>query len=84
MISHGIGILPLIHEIMDTHPQVTHPWYANDAGLGVNFSTLLAQLWGLIVCALPVGILPRSNQDQLGNIGEEHPVGRNLIHRGWD
>ena len=32
MIAYGIGVLPLIRELMNTHPQVTHPWYADDTG----------------------------------------------------
>ena len=46
MIVYGIGILPLIRELQDAHPQVTQPWYADDAragggggGLGISWTT---------------------------------------------
>ena len=34
MIEYGIRVLPLIRELWDAHPQVTQPWYADDAGAG--------------------------------------------------
>ena len=32
MTSYGIGILPLIKNLKRAMPDVTHPWYADDAG----------------------------------------------------
>ena len=34
MIAYGIGILPLIRDLWYTHPQITHSWYADEAGSG--------------------------------------------------
>ena len=34
MIAYGIGVLPLIRELWDTHPRVTQPCYDDDAGTG--------------------------------------------------
>ena len=34
MIAYGIGVLPLIKYLQDTHPRVTQLWYADDAGAG--------------------------------------------------
>ena len=39
IISYGIGVLPLIRELRYTHPCVTQPWYADDAGAGENSGT---------------------------------------------
>ena len=41
MIIYGIGVLPLIRELRVSHPPVTHPWYAEDAGAGGKFSYIL-------------------------------------------
>ena len=41
MIVYGIGVLPLIRELRGTHPQVTQPWYADDAGAGGKFQQIL-------------------------------------------
>ena len=37
MVAYELGILPLIHELRQTHPGVTQPWYADDAGAGGTF-----------------------------------------------
>ena len=34
IIAYGIGVLPLIREIQDSHPCVSQPWYAGDTGEG--------------------------------------------------
>ena len=41
MISYGIGFLPLIRELRDSHPQVTRPWYADDARAGGKFGRIM-------------------------------------------
>ena len=41
MSSYGIGVLPIIIELWDTHPRVTQPWYTDDAGSGVKFEHIL-------------------------------------------
>ena len=37
MIAYVIGVLPLIRELRNSHPLVTQPWYAGDAGAGGTF-----------------------------------------------
>ena len=41
MIAYGIGVLTLIRELRNTHPRVTQPWYADDAGAGRTFQHIL-------------------------------------------
>ena len=43
MIAYDIGVLPLIRELREAHPCVTHPWYADDAGAGGAFTDVQAQ-----------------------------------------
>ena len=40
MISYGIGILPLIHDLRTVHPHVTQLWYADDSFKGGKFEAL--------------------------------------------
>ena len=37
MIAYGIGVLPLIRKLRESHPCVTQPWYDDDAGAGGTF-----------------------------------------------
>ena len=41
MIAYGIGVLPLIRELRNAHPRVTHPWCADDAGAGGTVQKIL-------------------------------------------
>ena len=58
MVAYGIGILPLILDLHDTHPPVTQPWYADDTGSGNNFADIRSHLLDLMVCVLPGGYFP--------------------------
>ena len=49
MIAYCIGVIPLIREIQEAHPNVSQPWYANDAGSGGTFHCILDYLDGIIV-----------------------------------
>ena len=40
MIAYGIGILPLIKNLKWEIPDVTHPWYADDAGAVGTFARI--------------------------------------------
>ena len=40
MIIYDIGVLPLVRELQETHPLVTQPWYADDAGSGGGGSSI--------------------------------------------
>ena len=41
MIAYDIGVLPLIRELRNAHPRVTHPWYADDTGAGGTFQQIM-------------------------------------------
>ena len=47
MIAYGIGVLTLIRELRNTHPRVTQPWYADDAGARGTFQQILEHFWDL-------------------------------------
>ena len=38
MVAYGIGIIPLIKRLKVGFPDVTHPWYDDDAGVLGTFS----------------------------------------------
>ena len=42
MIAYGIGVLPLIQDLRRSHPRVTQPWYAYDAGAGGKLGDIMA------------------------------------------
>ena len=44
MIADGIGVLPLIRELLGAHPRVTQPWYADDTGAGEKFQNILEHI----------------------------------------
>ena len=58
MIAYGIGLLPLIRELWNAHPWVTHPWYADDAGAGGTFQKILEHFWDLQVRGPARGYYP--------------------------
>ena len=37
IVVYGLGIPPLIHELRQDYPDVTHPWYEDDARAGGTF-----------------------------------------------
>ena len=55
MIAYGIGFLPLIKELRDVHPCVTHTWYADDAGTGGGFGRIIAHSQDLQARGTPQG-----------------------------
>ena len=57
IIAYGIGVLPLIRDLWDAHPQVTQPWYDDDAGVGGYFEQILAHFRDLQVRGPPRGYL---------------------------
>ena len=40
MIAYGIGVLPLIQELRESHPRVTQPCYADYTGAGRKFQQI--------------------------------------------
>ena len=44
MIAYGIRVLPFTRKLRGAHPQVTHPWYADDAGAGWKFTNIMENL----------------------------------------
>ena len=57
-IAYGIGVLPLIRELWESHPRVIQPWYADDAGAGGALHHILAHLRDMQARAPPRGYLP--------------------------
>ena len=53
MITYAIGFLPLIRELWDEHPSVTHPWYAYEAVEGGVLGNILAHFKDLQVRGAP-------------------------------
>ena len=78
MIAYGIGVLPLIRELRNAHPWVTHPWFADDAGAGGTFQQILEHFWDLQVRGPACGYYPEPTKSILvvapGNVAgaEEH------------
>ena len=58
MIAYGIGILLIICELCNVHPQVTQPWYADNTGKGGESDTLQEHMQEFLVRVSPQGYLP--------------------------
>ena len=58
MVVYGLGILPLICELQQTHPVVAQAWYADDAGVGGNFEGIRQHLDYLMVRGPLQGYFP--------------------------
>ena len=65
MISYDIGVLPLIRDLQGSHPCVTQPWYADDAGAGGKFTHILAHLCDLQARGPPRGYFPELTKNIL-------------------
>ena len=65
MITYGIGVLPLIRELLGAHPRVTQPWYADDAGAGGKFEQILVHLQDLQALVPPRGYYPEPTKSIL-------------------
>ena len=78
MITYGIGVPPLIKELQNTHPQVTKPWYTDDAGAGGTFQQMLDKFRDLQARGPAHGYYPEPTKSilvvALGNVAqaEEH------------
>ena len=78
MIAYGIGVLSLIRELMNAHPQITQPWYADDAGAGGTFQKVHAHFRDLQAQGPARGYYPEPTKSILvvapGNVArdEEH------------
>ena len=57
MISYYIWVLPLIIDLQNSHPHVTQPWYADEAGEGGEFGKILTYFRDLQVRGPPRGDL---------------------------
>ena len=58
MVAYGLGILPLICELQQAHPSVTHPWYTDAAGEGGTFEGIHLHLDNMVVRGPPRGYFP--------------------------
>ena len=52
MIAYGIGILPPIKNIKQEIPDITHPWYVDDAG-ALGKLEILEIYFYLLTCQVP-------------------------------
>ena len=82
MIAYGIGVLPLIRELQGSHPRITQPWYADDAGAGGKFSHILEHIQDLQARGLARGYYPEPTKIILvvdpGNVSREEEFFRGM------
>ena len=65
MTAYGIGFLPLIRELQDSHYHFAQPWYADGAGAGGTFERILAHFQDLQAWGPPQGYLPEPTKSIL-------------------
>ena len=65
MVAYGMEILPLIRELQQSHPGVTHPWYAYDAGAGGTFGWIWYHLDDMMVRGNLQGYSPNATKSIL-------------------
>ena len=58
MMNYGIGLLPLIRELVEAHNRVTQPWYADDTGSGGTLHHILVHLRDMQARGPPRGYFP--------------------------
>ena len=83
MIAYGIGVLPLIRELMEDNPRVTQPWYADDAGAGGTFAKVQAHFQDLQVRGPARGYYPEPTKSILVVTRGTSP-GTKKISEGWE
>ena len=75
MIAYGIGVLPIIRELRNTHPRVTQPWYTDDAGVEGTFQQILEHFWDLQARVPARGYYPEPTKSILvvaqGNVAQK-------------
>ena len=65
IIAYGIGVLTLMRDLRRDLPQVTQPWYADDAGAGGNFEAMMAHFRELQLKGLARGYFPEPTKSIL-------------------
>ena len=65
MITYGILVLPLIRDTSRSHPRVTQPWYADDAGVGGKFVEIMDQFCDLQLRGPAQGYYPEPTKSIL-------------------
>ena len=65
MIAYGISILPLVHELWGTYPQVTQPWNTYDVGTGGKFYDIHKYMRDMLVRGPPLGCFPDTTKSSL-------------------
>ena len=65
MIAYGIGVLHLIRVLRADHPQVSQPWYADDAGAGGKFGDIMAHFRDLQLKGPARGYFPEPTKSIL-------------------
>ena len=81
MITYGIGVIPLIIELRDTHPCVTQPWYADDTGVGGGGWEHHRTLPVPAGEGATAGLLPGTNLEYLGCGPAERGKGKGFLPR---
>ena len=86
MIAYGIGALLLIRDLRRSHPRVTHPWYADDAGAGGKFEDVLSHFRDLQLRGPARGYFPEPTKRILvvaeGNVPREVSLQHWLLRFG--
>ena len=49
MIAYDIGVLPLIRELLESHPEVSQLWYADNVGNGRISPHIISHLYDIMV-----------------------------------
>ena len=65
MIAYGIWVLPLIRVLRTDHPQVSQPWYADNAGAGGKFGAAMAHFRDIQLKGPARGYFPEPTQSIL-------------------
>ena len=65
MIAYGIGVFPLIWDLLGAHPRATQPCYADDAGAGGMFKDVQAHFQDLQARGLARGYCPEPTKSIL-------------------
>ena len=77
IVAYGVGIIPLIKFLKSTYPDVTQPWYTDDAeelGIFDNFNRYLNSLkfnglyWGYYPKPTKISLIVHPNNLEVGEL----------------
>ena len=81
MIAYGIKVLPLIRVLRTDHPQVSQPWYADDAGAGGKFGAVMAHFRDLQLKGPARGYFPEPTKSILVVSEQNLPRAKDYFRR---